>query len=70
MDTVMCVNGPLATSVDSMTLWMKNMTIEEFYLGEHDPYKKVIPLDINTYKEYSEGKKKLKIGFIESFDLI
>ena len=40
----MCVNGPLSKSVDSLALWMKNMTYEEFYLGEHDAYRKLIPL--------------------------
>jgi hypothetical protein len=64
MDTIMAVNGPLSTSVDSLALWMKNMTQEEFYQGEHDPYKKLIPFDIKTYKEYSEGNKKLRIGYI------
>ena len=70
MDTVMCVNGPLSKSVDSLALWMRNMTEEGFYFGEHDAYKKLIPFDVKTYKEYSEGNKKLKIGYIESLELI
>ena len=66
----MAVNGPLAKYIDDLVLWMRNMTIEEFYLGEHDPYKKLIPFNIKTYKEYSEGKNKLRIGYLESYDII
>ena len=50
MDTVMAVNGPLSKSCDSLTLWMKHMTNESFWKGEHDAYKKLIPFDIKTYK--------------------
>lgn len=64
MDTVMCVNGPLSTSIDSLALWLKNMTVEEFYQGEHDAYKKLIPFDTKVYKEYAEGNKKPKIGYL------
>ena len=70
MDTIMCVNGPLSGSVDSLALWMKSMTYEEFYLGEHDAYRRLIPLETKTYKEYSEGTRPLRIGFIESLELI
>ena len=64
MDTIMCCNGPLGNSVDSLCLWMKNMTTQEFYLGEHDVSKKLHSFDIKTYKEYSNNKNKLKIGYI------
>ena len=40
------------------------MTEEDFYKGEHDAYRKVIPFDIKTYREYSQNKKKLRIGVI------
>lgn len=49
----MGVNGPLAKYIDDLVLWMKNMTTEEFYLGEHDPYKKLISFDIKTFRDYS-----------------
>ncbi|MFM7851151.1 MAG: hypothetical protein ACKO96_04355 [Flammeovirgaceae bacterium] len=45
MDLVKVVTGPLATSVDSVALWMKTMTNETYYNNTNDAYVKLIPFD-------------------------
>lgn len=50
MDTVKNITGPLTKSVESAALWVKAMTTESFYNGNHDPYVRLIPFDSNKYK--------------------
>jgi hypothetical protein len=50
MDTIKAVNGPLSKSIDSLALWMKIATTEEFYLGQHDAYKNLVPFNTKVYK--------------------
>lgn len=44
----------MATSIDGLALWMRQMTTEQFYNGQPDAYKKLIPFDIKAYKLAAE----------------
>lgn len=45
-------------------------TSEELYEGLNDPYVKLFPFDFKEYKEYQRPSRKLRIGYIESLELI
>jgi Asp-tRNA(Asn)/Glu-tRNA(Gln) amidotransferase A subunit family amidase len=70
MDLIKVVTGPLTQTVDGAALWMKAMTDESFYAGKHDPYMKLIPFDEKLYNETFTSKKRLKIGYFDSLEMI
>jgi hypothetical protein len=46
---ILPVNGPMARSIDSLALYMKIITNEQYYDEMIDPYIKLFPFDLKAY---------------------
>ena len=65
-DTILSVYGPMARSVEDLALWMKAHLDPQHH--NEDPYMRYVPFDTTKYLETC--KKKLKIGYFTSLDLL
>lgn len=60
----------MGKSIDSLALWMKSMTNEQFYEGKNDPYVKIHPFDLKAYEFYQDRNRKLRIGYFSKLELV